>query len=611
MGASKNQRVIIQELARVGLEPHAIAGIMANLQHENSFNTTVNNGDGGQASGIAQWHPDRFARVIRVAEKMGLKPTDIRAQARTLALSIKDENQSGKSGTVTVDSLNALGSPAAVAGFFDDNYERSDGSTRQSRQQAAKNYIKMANRFSTGEGVTGDSEPVRKVKGSKDGKMTWVPKVGNQVSQDFTGPGNYESGNHSGVDIPGNEGGQPIRWAPKVSGKVIGWGDDQGNGKNSQGGAYGNHVVIKDDMGRTWLLAHMQTTPPAVGTRLNQGDQIGKVGNTGNSDGAHLHIEMSPPGVDYRSGGPVKRAKLVFKVGTNGQTYDKDFKPVEQGDYLESIGLSGEAINRPGNEELQQLIDDAEAGDWTTQEFTRRFKASQWYRERAGSQRQFDMMQDTDQQQSIKQATAEAKSMAAQLGIQVDNDEARKLAIKMKRDGFTQEQALWWLSKRFEYSPEQAMSGVAADYEDTLKERAREYGIRIDDSQFQKWIQAAIGRGVDIDTYEEEIRAIAYQQNPNLREAYDRGLSTRDALLGKLSTAANILGLSSVDEIDLSDPKWRNVFDVNGNEMSDSDWVKKIKTDESFRYGWTENGMNEAKTIGRNLMRAMGGLSRG
>lgn len=611
MAASKNQRVIIEELARVGLKPHAIAGIMANLQHENSFNTTVNNGDGGQASGIAQWHPDRFARVIRVAKKMGVKPTDIRAQARTLALSIKDENQAGKSGTVTVESLNALKNPAEVAGFFDDNYERSDGSTRQSRQQAAKNYIKMANRFSTGKGVTGDSEPVRKVKGSQDGKMTWVPKVGNQVSQDFTGPGNYDSGNHSGVDIPGNEGGQPIRWAPPVSGKVIGRGVDGGGGQNSQGGAYGNHVVIKDEKGRTWLLAHMQGEPPEIGTRLEQGDKIGRVGNTGNSRGAHLHIEMSPPDVDYRSGGEVKRAKLVFKVGANGQTYDKDFKPVEQGDYLDSIGLSGEAINRPGNEELQQLIDQAEKEDWTTQEFTRRFKGSAWYRERAGTQRQFDMLQDTDQQQSIKQATSEAAALAAQLGIELDGDEARKLAIKMRRDGFTQEQALWWLSKRFEYSPDQAATGVAAEYEDTLKGMAREYGVHLDDSQFQKWIQASIGRGVDIETYEEEIRALAYSQNPYLREAYDRGLTTRDALLGKLSTAAQVLGLSSIDEIDLTDQKWRNVFDVNGAEMSDQDWIRKIKTDESFRYGWTQNGMDEAKTIGRNLMRAMGGLSSG
>ena len=67
--SKKNQRVIVEELARVGLKPHAIAGILANLEHENGFRTTLNNGDGGQASGIAQWHPDRFARVIRVAKK--------------------------------------------------------------------------------------------------------------------------------------------------------------------------------------------------------------------------------------------------------------------------------------------------------------------------------------------------------------------------------------------------------------------------------------------------------------------------------------------------------------------------------------------------------------
>ena len=608
--SKKNQRVIAEELARVGLKPHAIAGILANLEYENSFQTTLNNGDGGKASGIAQWHPDRFARVIRVAKKMGLKPTDIRAQARTLALSIKDENQSGSTGTTTVESLNGLKNAAAVAKFFDENYERSAGATRTQRMQAAKNYLKIAKRYSSGGTTSG--EAVRKVPGSSNGTMTWVPKVGNKVSQDFTGPGNYKSGNHSGVDVPGGNGGQPIRWAPKVSGKVIGRGLEGGGGKNAQGTAYGNHVIIKDEKGRTWLLAHMAGEPPEIGTVLRQGDRIGRVGNTGNSRGAHLHIEMTAPGVDYRSGGPVKRARLVFKVGTDGQMYDKDFKPVDAkgSDYMDAVGLSGQALSRPGNEELKQLIDEAERKDWTTQEFTRRFKKTQWYIDRAGSQRQFDMMQDTEQQQAIKQGTAEAKALAAQLGIELDDEEARKLAIKRKRDGFTDEQAMWWLSKRFEYDPKEVQSGVAAAYEQSLKDDARVYGVRLSDQQIQGWIQEAIGRGVDIDTYTDAIREIAYEQNPYLRDAYDRGMTTADALAGKLAIAADVMGMEA-QEFDLSDAKWREIFDANGNELTQQEWQNKLKTDQRYRYGWTKNALDEANNFGRNLFQVMGGMSSG
>ncbi len=595
--ASKNQKVIIEELAKVGLKPHAIAGIMANLEHENGFNTTVNNGDGGAASGIAQWHPDRFARVIRIAKKMGVKPTDIRAQARTLALSIKDENQSGKSGTTTVDSLNKLGNPAAVAKFFDENYERSSGSTTQSRMNAAKNYVKMSNRYASGETP---AQPQAKVPGSKNGKMTWVPKVGNQVSQDFTGPGNYASGNHSGVDVPGGAGGQPIRWAPPVSGKVI---------KIGSTGAYGNHVVIRDENKRDWLLAHMRDAPlVSVGDRIEQGTEIGRVGETGNARGAHLHIEQTRPGVKWVSGQDVKRAKLVFKVGTNGQVYDEDFKPVK-GDYLEAIGLSGQALGRKGNEELEELVKRAANKEWTNTEFTRQFKKTQWYIDRAQSQREFDMLQDTEQQQLIKQNMAKADRGAMQYGVELSPEDKRKLAIKIARDGFTDEQAQWFISRR--YAPKDDEFGAALTAKEAWKETARDYGVRLSDSVMNGWVQKMIGKQLNPDSFNDNIRDMAVSSNAYLRDAYAKGLTTREALAPFLSTASAVLGADQ-DTFDLSDEKWtRTMFDANGNQISDAAWRTVLKSDARFGYGNTKNGADEARRVGRNMARMMGVVGNG
>ena len=592
MAASKNQRIIIEELARVGLQPHAIAGIMANLQHENSFKTTLNNGDGGKASGIAQWHPDRFARVIRVAKKMGVSPSNIRAQARTLALSIVDERQSGPTGTTTVKSLNALSSPAAVAKFFDENYERSSGATRQSRMQAAKNYVKMSTRFSNGE--TTQTAPVRKVPGSKDGTMTWVPKVGPNVTQGFTGPGNYASGHHSGVDIGGGAGGQPIRWAPPVTGKVI---------KIGSTGAYGNHIVIRDEKNRDWLLAHMRDKPLVkVGQTLQQGDQIGFVGNTGNSRGPHLHIEQTRPGVKWVSGQDVKRAKIVFKVGTNGQVYDKDFKPVDD-DFLEMVGLSGQALERPGNEELKQLIDEAVANDWTAQEFQRRFKKTQWYQDRASSQRDFDMLQDTEQQQKIKQARASARQASAQLGVELTGEELRKLAVRIARDGFSNEQIQWFIGRR--YDPNKDLGGTAVATQDALRAKAREYGVRLDSTVLNKWTKEVLQRGTPVESFNDNMAEMAAQQNPYLQDAFGRGLTTREALGAYLSTAADLMGVQP-DEIDISDAKWRNVVRPDGTFMTDQEWRKTIKSDPRYGYGNTRNGVREAQMHGRNMLRTLG-----
>lgn len=56
--------------------------------------------------------------------------------------------------------------------------------------------------------------------------------------------------------------------------------------------SYGKYVVVDHDGGWSTLYAHLHSYSVKVGDRLAQGDALGTVGNTGNSDGAHLHHEQ-------------------------------------------------------------------------------------------------------------------------------------------------------------------------------------------------------------------------------------------------------------------------------------------------------------------------------
>lgn len=55
---------------------------------------------------------------------------------------------------------------------------------------------------------------------------------------------------------------------------------------------YGNAVVIDHGNGLTSLSAHLNETYVTKGQSVSQGQSIGQMGNTGNSTGTHLHIEI-------------------------------------------------------------------------------------------------------------------------------------------------------------------------------------------------------------------------------------------------------------------------------------------------------------------------------
>jgi murein DD-endopeptidase MepM/ murein hydrolase activator NlpD len=62
-------------------------------------------------------------------------------------------------------------------------------------------------------------------------------------------------------------------------------------------GSYGNHVKIRHNDGFVTLYAHMSSIGVKNGDKVFQGQEIGKVGSTGNSSGNHLHFEIIKNGV--------------------------------------------------------------------------------------------------------------------------------------------------------------------------------------------------------------------------------------------------------------------------------------------------------------------------
>jgi hypothetical protein len=106
----------------------------------------------------------------------------------------------------------------------------------------------------------------------------------------------WSSGHHTGLDFPAAVGTAVRAVADGTVSQV------------ASGGPYGKHVMVSHGGGLSSLYAHMSRIMTRLHARVSQGQQIGKVGATGNVTGPHLHLEARLNGrsVDpmrYLSGG--------------------------------------------------------------------------------------------------------------------------------------------------------------------------------------------------------------------------------------------------------------------------------------------------------------------
>lgn len=86
---------------------------------------------------------------------------------------------------------------------------------------------------------------------------------------------------HRGIDIATRRSGDPI--VATADGQVV---------TAEYAWDFGNFVIIRHRHGYYTRYAHMQSFRVTVGQRVQQGDVIGYIGNTGISTGPHLHYEV-------------------------------------------------------------------------------------------------------------------------------------------------------------------------------------------------------------------------------------------------------------------------------------------------------------------------------
>ena len=86
---------------------------------------------------------------------------------------------------------------------------------------------------------------------------------------------------HKGIDISTYRSGDPI--VATADGQVV---------TLEYTSDFGNYVIIRHKHGYYTRYAHMLSARARLGQRVQQGEVIGYIGNTGLSTGPHLHYEI-------------------------------------------------------------------------------------------------------------------------------------------------------------------------------------------------------------------------------------------------------------------------------------------------------------------------------
>jgi murein DD-endopeptidase MepM/ murein hydrolase activator NlpD len=140
------------------------------------------------------------------------------------------------------------------------------------------------------------------------------PVPGKKITTPYGKPGKmWSCGYHVGVDYAAPTG-TPVVACKK--GKVL-----EAKSGVSWGPSYGNAIVIDHGGGVRAVYAHLSKIEVKAGDVVQEGQQIGLVGSTGNSSGPHLHLEARISPFKYTNkdidpqalidGAPAKKAEAT------------------------------------------------------------------------------------------------------------------------------------------------------------------------------------------------------------------------------------------------------------------------------------------------------------
>lgn len=268
-----------------GFTAEAASGAMGNMFAESGMIVDVEEYSGGGGYGLCQWTGSRRTDLVNWCKNNGYGYNTLEGQLNFLMYELKARNQLYLREITNVEEATRRWlTDFEVAGIIRWNV----------RINAAMDYWSRWHKYKQIPSASGGV-------GQGDGLATG--KWHHPVPTCYAAWTTYGGHTNNAGDLPVAEG------TPVVAcdgGTVIWTQDWDGRGYGQYGSnelaTYGNCILIDHGNGRTSRYAHLRQKFFAKGAKVSRGQQIGTTGNTGNSQGPHLHLEIVVNGVGIYPG---------------------------------------------------------------------------------------------------------------------------------------------------------------------------------------------------------------------------------------------------------------------------------------------------------------------
>lgn len=309
---------------------------------------------------------------------------------------------------------------------------------------------------------------------------------------------------------------------------------------------------------------------------------------------------------------------------TTGPPPEED-KPNWSKDKAAAAGYTREFLKR--HPDITRLLKTAIDNNWTEEEFANAVRRdTRWGQSTTTAQRLFDLQYYGDDSKTIKtQVENEAQRfilLAGKAGVTITDEQARKFAMRFTRSALSEQDVYSFIAREYgrDISPEGLASGTetgepaplegtAAEIKDTLRALARSYGVTLTEESLNKKVQEGLERGPEwqswVDGQRNVFRQSAKTLYPTASDKLDE-YTLEDLVDPYLEDASALLGYPRAN-MSIDNPMWtRALSGVDGKPMNREEWLTTLRTDR--QYGWTKTkaAMNEASSLGSELLKMFG-----